>query len=438
MTVCKQRVFSFFVKKNLVVDFKGGAISSDAGLLLVRQLDEQLGFTEGLAGCLDDRRHRSYVKQSQLDIVRQRLYQIMAGYEDCNDADSLRHDPVFKGITGRLLSEEALASQPTISRFENQVTVKELYRLALYLLQVYLRRQKVPPSRVIIDIDSTEDEVHGHQQLSFFHGYYEHYVYHPLLVYDGDSGELITAVLRPGNVHASRSVVSIVKRLVKKLRQAFGEVKVVVRKDAGFTVPRLYDYCEAEGLEYVIGLITNDRLLACAEELSETVRAAYAESRLKQRRFAETVYQADSWPHSRRVIIKVEHNDKGINRRFLVTNLTTLPEETYDFYALRGNCENRIKELKNDLKADRLSCHRFAANQFRLLLHAAAYVLLHALKQYLQGTVLANAQISTIRCQLLKIGAQVVQSCRRLWVHLASGHPLQTLFLTLAQRFSTA
>jgi hypothetical protein len=436
MTEGKQGLFSFFVKRNLTVDFKGGAISSDAGLLLVRQLDEKLGFTEGLAGCLDDRRHLSYVKQSQLDILRQRLYQIIAGYEDCNDAESLRHDPVFKGLAGRLLSDEALASQPTLSRFENDVTIKELYRVALYLLKVYLGCKKVPPSRVIVDIDTTDDEVHGHQQLSFFHGYYEQYIYHPLLVYDGDTGELITAVLRPGNVHASRSVVSIVKRLVQRLRQAFGAVRVVVRGDAGFAVPGLYDYCEAEGLEYVIGLITNDRLLGSAEELSERVRADYAQSRLKQRRFTETEYQADSWEHPRRVIIKVEHNDKGINRRFLVTNLNSLPEEAYDFYALRGDCENRIKELKNDLKADRLSCHRFVANQFRLLLHAAAYALLHALKKYLQGTVLENAQIGTIRCRLLKIGAQVVQSCRRLWVHLAGGYPWKRLFLQLSQQLT--
>ena len=436
MTECKQGVFSFFVKKNLAVDFKGGAISSDAGLLLVRQLDEKLGFTEGLAECLEDRRHPSYVQQSLLELLRQRLYQIMAGYEDANDADSLRADAVFKSIAGRLLSDESLASQPTISRFENDVRIKELYRLAEYLLQAYLSSKKSAPRRIIVDIDATADEVHGHQQLSFFHGYYGEYVYHPLLVYDGDTGELITAVLRPGNVHASRSVVAIVKRVVKKLRQAFGEVQIVVRGDAGFAVPELYNYCEAEGLEYLIGLITNDRLLASAEELAERVRAEYARSKLKQRLFTETEYQADSWPHPRRVIIKAEHNDKGINRRFLVTNMVGTPEALYDFYAMRGDCENRIKELKNDLKADRLSCHRFVANQFRLLLHAAAYVLLHALRKYLQGTVLANAQISTIRCKLLKIGAQVVQSCRRLWVHLAGGYPLKELFLQLSQRLA--
>jgi hypothetical protein len=420
----------------LTVDFKGGSITSDAGLLLARQLDERLGLTAGLAECLVDRRHQSYVKQSLLEIVRQRVYQIMAGYEDANDADSLRHDPVFKGIAGRLLSDEPLASQPTISRFENEVTIKEVYRLALYLLKSYLLLKQEAPSRIILDIDSTDDPVHGHQQLSFFHGYYENYIYHPLLVYDGETGELITAVLRAGNVHASRRVVAILQRIVKRLREVYPQTEIVIRGDAGFAIPELYDYCESEGLEYVIGLITNDRLLASAAELGEVAEMAYAQSRLKQRLFTETKYQAGSWEKERRVIIKAEHNDKGPNRRFLVTNMIGTPEALYDFYALRGDCENRIKELKNDLKGGRLSCHRFVANQFRLLLHAAAYVLLQALKKYLHGTELENAQIGTIRCQLLKIGAQVVQSCRRLWVHLAGGYPLQQLFWHLSDRLA--
>lgn len=436
MTGCKQASFSFFVKKNLTVDFKGGEISSDAGLLLLRQLDEKLGFTESLAGCLDDGRHRSYVKQPVLDIFRQRLYQILAGYEDGNDADSLRGDPVFKGIAGRLVSDGSLASQPTMSRFENGVTVKELYRLSACLLEHYVSSKEGRPIRVIVDVDATDDPVHGHQQLSFFHGYYENYIYHPLLIYDGDTGELITAVLRPGNVHASRRVVAVLKRIVKRLREAFGEVKIIVRADAGFAVPELYEYCERAGLEYLIGLITNDRLVAGAEPLGERARLQFEQTQVKQRLFTETSYQAGSWTHPRRVIIKTEHNHLGPNRRFVVTNREGTPEQLYDFYALRGDSENRIKELKNDLKADRLSCHCFVTNQFRLLLHAAAYVLLTALKRYLKGTVLEKAQMGTIRCQLIKIGAQVIQSCRRLWVHLASGYPLQALFMTLWRRLA--
>ena len=285
-----------------------------------------------------------------------------------------------------------------------------------------------------MDIDAPDDLVHGCQQLSFFHGYYKNYIYHPLLIYDGDTGELITAVLRPGNVHASRQVVAILKRVVKRLQEVFGEVKIVVRADAGFAVPRLYEYCEKEKLGYIIGLITNRRLLASAEEISATAQKQFEQSQLKQRLFTETSYQAGSWDKSRRVIIKAEHNELGSNRRFVVTNMEGTPHELYDFYAMRGDSENRIKELKNDLKADRLSCHRFVANQLRLTLHAAAYVLLTALKRYLKGTVLEKAQIATIRCQLIKIGAQVVQSCRRLWVHLAGGYPLKTLFIRLCHR----
>jgi len=436
MTGCKQASFSFFVKKNLTVDFEGGEISSEAGLLLIRQLDERLGFTARLAGCLDDRRHQSYVKQPVVDMLRQRVYQIMAGYEDANDAGSLRADPVVKGIAGRGLSEDALASQPTLSRFENGVTVTELYRLSEYLLDYYLSSKGRRPIRVMVDVDATDDQVHGHQQLSFFHGYYGNYIYHPILFTDGETGELITAVLRPGNVHASRRVVAIVKRVVAKLRQAFGGVTIVVRADAGFAVPELYDYCEGTGLKYLIGLITNDRLVACAEPLGEQAQRQFDRTQVKQRLFAETSYQAGSWSHPRRVIIKAEHTPLGSNRRFVVTNMEGTPQQLYDFYALRGDSENRIKELKNDLKADRLSCHRFVANQFRLLLHAAAYVLLTALKKYLKGTVLEKAQIGTIRCQLIKIGAQVVESCRRLWVHLASGYPLQRLFMTLWRRLA--
>jgi hypothetical protein len=438
MTGCNQTSFSFFVKKNLTVDFQGGEISSDAGLLLLRQLDEKLGFTAGLADCLDDRRHQGYVRQPLVDIFRQRLYQIMAGYEDANDADSLRDDPVLKGVVGRLLSEESLASQPTMSRFENGVTRGELYRLSEYLLQFYLSSKSSSPTRIILDIDATDDPVHGHQQLSFFHGYYDEYIYHPLLIYDGDTGELITALLRPGNVHASRGIVGILKRVVGRLREALGEVEIVVRADAGFAVPELYEFCESTDLKYIIGLITNDRLLVCGEELLALAQEQFEQTGIKQRLFTETSYQAGSWGTARRVIIKAEYHGLGPNRRFVVTNMAGTPQELYDFYAMRGECENRIKELKNDLQADRLSCHRFTANQLRLILHAAAYALLYAFKKYLKGTVLEKAQIGTIRGQLIKIGARVVQSCRRLWVHLASGYPLKSLFRSLCGQLTAS
>lgn len=436
MTECNQASFSFFVKRNLSVDFKGGELSSDSGLLLLRQLDEKLGLTEGLAGCLEDRRHPSYTRQSLLDLIRQRVYQIMAGYEDGNDADDLRHDPVLKSIAGRLLSDEPLASQPTISRFENSVTIKDIYKLSEYLLDFYIASKKGDLPEVIIDVDATEDPVHGHQQLSFFHGFYENYIYHPLVIHDGQTGELIAAVLRPGNVHASRRIVAILRRIVKKLKQAFGDIKITVRADAGFAIPGLYEFCETEELNYIFGFITNDRVLAYGQDLIDSAREEYHRTQARQRLFGEFDYQAGSWNRPRRIIIKAEHNELGSNNRFVVTNMADDPEELYDFYALRGDCENRIKELKNDLKADRLSCHRFVANQFRLLIHTAAYVLLTALKKYLQGTLLEKAQVGTIRCKLIKIGARIVQSCRRLRVHLAGSYPLKNLFFRLYYRIA--
>jgi hypothetical protein len=308
--------------------------------------------------------------------------------------------------------------------------------LSEYLLDFYIASKKGDLPEVIIDIDATEDPVHGHQQLSFFHGFYENYIYHPLLIYDGRTGELITTVLRPGNVHASRRIVAILRRIVKKLKQAFGDIKITVRADGGFAIPELYEFCETEELNYIIGFITNDRVLAYGQDLIDSAGEEYHRTQAKQRLFGEFDYQAGSWNRARRIIIKAEHNELGSNNRFVVTNMADDPEELYDFYALRGDCENRIKELKNDLKADRLSCHRFVANQFRLLIHAAAYVLLTELKKYLQGTLLEKAQIGTIRCKLIKISARIVQSCRRLRVHLASSYPLKNLFFRLYCRIA--
>jgi len=257
-------------------------------------------------------------------------------------------------------------------------------------------------------------------------------MYHPLLIFDGDTGELITLVLRPGNYHASRGVVSILRRLMERFQKKFGKKsKVLVRADAGFSIPALYRFCESGGLEYVIGMITNVRLKVLAEPLMETARRKYAKTGLKQRIFTEVVYKADSWDAPRRVIVKAECHEKGINRRFVVTNILGDPEELYDFYSMRGDCENRIKELKNGLKADRLSCHNFIANSFRLLLHAGAYVLMHALRQYLKGTELEKAQVETIRVKLIKIGVRIKQTCRRIKINFCSSYPYQDIFWKL-------
>jgi hypothetical protein len=437
MTECitEQLIFSFFLKRQLTVDFEGGEITSDAGLLLIRQADNSLGLTEGLAGCVEDRRDSRYADHSMVELLRQRIYQVVAGYEDCNDANLLRRDPALKAACDRLLSDKDLASQPTLSRLENSVTTRDLYRMAEGFVQLYIRRNKKRnPKRIILDLDGTDDPTYGDQQLTFFHGYYDQYMYHPLVIYDADTGELVTAVLRAGNRHASYGAVAVLKRIVPRLRASFPKTEIIIRGDAGFAIPALYKYCEQEGLKYVIGLIRNDVLERMIEEPLAMAKEKYQESGQKQRLFTEGKYQAQSWDIERRVIMKAEWLPQGPNSRFVVTNLSMGTQQVYEFYTERGGtCEVRIDEFKNGLKADRLSCHRFLANQFRLFLHMAAYWLVLRLREVLEKTELATMQIQQLRLRLLKIGGQVIQSARRVWFRLASGCPWQDIF-ALAHR----
>ncbi len=441
MTECitEQLIFSFFRKRQLTVDFEGGEITSDAGLLLIRQADDSLHLSEGIAGCIEDRRDSRYADHRMVELLRQRIYQVVAGYEDCNDANLLRKDPALKAACDRLLSDKDLASQPTLSRLENSITAKDLYRIAEQFLHLYMRRNKKrKPKRIILDLDGTDDPTYGNQQLTFFHGYYDQYMYHPLVIYDADTGELVTAVLRAGNRHASYGAVAVLKRIVPQLRAAFPKAEIIIRGDAGFAIPALYEYCEQEKLKYVIGLIRNDVLERMVEDLLSTAHERYQQTGQKQRLFTEGMYRAQSWGTERRVIMKAEWLPQGPNSRFVVTNLSMNTQQVYEFYTERGGtCEVRIDEFKNGLKADRLSCHRFLANQFRLFLHMAAYWLVLRLRDALAHTELASMQIQQLRLRLLKIGGQVIQSARRLWFRLASGCPWQDIFLLAHQRLQT-
>jgi hypothetical protein len=430
-TVChKQLSFGTLFGKQVTADFNGGHITSDAGGLLLRQLDERYGVTEEAANSLDDRRHSSWVIHDLRTLIRQRIFSMALGYEDTNDANTLRSDPALKAISGRLPeSSSDLASQPTLCRFENSVSRKDLRRLADWLFQLYVKTHPGPREVIVIDIDATDDATHGQQQLSFFHGYYEQHMYHPLFMLDGISGFPMACVLRAGNTHASHRVKAVLKRLIKKLNKAYPKAQILVRADAGFAVPRLYRFCEKRRISYTIGLITNERLKAKAADLLEKAEKHFDETKEKQRLFTSFNYRADSWSRSRRVVCKVEYTDKGANQRFVVSNVFLKPQRLYDeIYVLRGDMENRIKELKLDVKADRLSCHRFLANQFRLFLHTFAYCLLWLLRDNLKGTELANAQVGTLRLKLLKIGARIRETSRRVWIHMASGYPYQALF----------
>jgi hypothetical protein len=430
-----QLTFESLFNKEVVADFAGGRITSDAGGLLLREVDQRYRIAEKAAACLHDPRDSGKVKHHLLTLARQRLFAINLGYEDNNAAAWLAKDPALKIMAGKA-SETAgdLASQPTLSRFENGVTAKDLRRLSDWLLELYLKTHPGSRKVIVLDMDATDDPTHGKQQLSFFHGYYEEHMYHPFLVFDGRTGFPLAAVLRPGNTHASHGALAVLKRLIKKLKKAYPGALILFRADAGFAVPALYRYLERQEIRYVIGFITNNRGLEKAAPFLKKGQAAYQTTGEKQRLFTAFSYQAESWTKPRRIIVKVEYTRLGANQRFVVTNLVRNPQFVYDeIYVLRGDVENRIKELKLELKADRLSCHRFLANQFRLLLHTAAYCLFWLLRQHLQGTELATAQVNTLRLKLLKIGARIRETSRRIWVHLASGYPYRDPLAGLLQ-----
>lgn len=439
-TVChKQLSFGSLFGKQITGDFEGGRITSDAGGLLLRELDERYGLSEGVSGSLMDSRHPSWVIHELSSLVKQRVFSIALGYDDNNDAATLRSDPALKLTAGRLPEDLLdLASPPTLCRFENRITRKELRRLADWLFELYVKTHPGPRDLVIIDIDATDDPTHGQQQLSFFHGYYEQHMYHPLFVIDGISGFPMACVLRPGNTHASHRAEAVLKRVVNRLNKAYPQAEILLRADAGFAIPGLYRFCERHRIHYVIGLITNERLKAKAADLLARAKQSFQESKEKQRLFSSFHYRAASWHRYRRVIAKVEYTDKGSNQRFVVTNLSLKPQRVYDeIYVLRGETENRIKELK-EVKVDRLSCHRFLANQFRLYLHTFAYCLIWLLRGHLKGTELAFAQVATLRLKLLKIGARIRETSRRVWIHMASGYPYQQLFCYVIQNIRAA
>jgi hypothetical protein len=447
--------FSSLSRKPVVADFSGGHLSSDGGLLWLAALDRQLGVTEGFGACLKDPRDPSRIDHTQLELLRQRIYQIACGYEDANDAATLRNDPLFKTAVGRLPeSGPPLGSQPTLSRLENRVTRKELLRLSQFLAAHFVRRhQSQPVVRVVIDMDPTEDPTHGQQELTFYNHHYRTHCYLPLLVYatllvEDEAGslrevarqELVAAVLRPANRDAAFRARAVLKRIEGLVQAAWPEAQVLVRADGGFARPELYEYCEAAGIGYCIGLPKNAVLQRSTLPWLGDAQAAYrsqpepapGETRAPQRAFGMFLYQAGSWKKERLVVCKAEMLPQGPNMRWVVTHRLPAewnePEAQYRFYCERGDPENRIKEYKCDLRADKTSCQRFLANQFRLLLAAAAYVLFQSARALLSATELARAQVSTLQVKLVKVAARVRESHRRVYVQLASGYPWQRLW----------
>lgn len=421
----------------LDVDFLGGRLTSDGGLAWLGEADAALGVCTALAAEVPEWR-RGPVQHSREMLVRQRVLQIACGYEAQDDADTLRTDPLLKLVCGRLpMTTADLASQPTLSRLENAVDRAACYRLAVALGQLYLRERERDgvPTRIVLDLDGTDDPTHGAQEQTAYHAYFRQHMYFPLLIFDGDTDQLITAVLRPGTVHASRGVVSVLKRVVAGLRGRWPGVAIEVRADSGFAIPALYDYCETEEIGYTLGLGRNARLDRLAVPLQTAAAAQHAATGgATVRLLGELPYQAASWPQPRRVIVKAEVLPKGPNTRFVVTSRDDPPAALYAWYTARGESENWIKDLKAGCFADRLSCHRFWANQFRLLLHAAAYWLLDTLRRWLIAVGVGRLQLATLRLHLLKVGGWVRQQHDRVRLRLATSHPSEDLWRRLAAR----
>ena len=437
--ITKQTVlFKGLSKKALVARFDQEQASSDGGAVLLKACDKRLGLSAAMVACLRDNRQQAKVSHSYEEIFQQRMFGIACGYADGNDAARIADDPMFKLLAGRdPITGLALASQPTLSRFENAVSSGELLRMSEALAAAVIqrhRRRKRKVRRITIDLDPTEDATHGSQQLSFFNWRYDSWCYLPLAGFRSFDNEpdqyLFCYMLRSGSAVAKIGCLGMLKRLLPRLRKAFPKAKIRIRLDAGFTGPELYEFFEAERLEYVVCMGKNSVLLRFAEPLMAPLREALQAGEEIIPRFGECLYAARSWnKHKRRVIIKADialHPGRlpKENPRFIVTNLKTTPKFIYrKVYCMRGDIENRIKELKHGLEIDRTSCTSFKANQLRVLMTAAAYVLMQELRLKARRTGCARAQVNTLRLRLLKLGAWIESSLRRIVLHLPINTP---------------
>ena len=439
MTECNRKSpsFSRLGRQKITANFDGGRLTSDAGALLLREADRQLGLTADLAECIADPRDPAKITHDVRTLLRQRVFGIALGYEDLNDHATLRDDPLFAVLAEQRPDPETpLGSPSTLCRFENAITRGSLSRMSEVLVEQFIASHERPPKELVLDFDPTDDRTHGHQEERFFHGYYDAYCFLPLYVFCGD--QMLCSYLRPSNIDGAKHSRAILKLLVKRFRRAWPKVRIIFRGDSGFCRWKLLRWCDQHDVGYVVGIARNKVLQRLADPFMDDAKKAYDESGVKQRHFHEITYAAKTWDRERRVIVKAEVLPKGPNVRFVVTNLTDAPETIYDErYTARGDMENRIKEQQLGLFADRTSCHQFQANQFRLLLASAAYVLIEHLRRVgLVGTELAKAQVTTIRTKLLKIAARVTVSVRRIVFHLSSYNPYQSLFALLVRRLT--
>lgn len=443
MTVCDSELpYDFYTQRSLVVRFSDLELSADAGILLARQAEAQVQVCAGIAACIDEWRDPNKITHSLYQLVSQRVYQLVGGYEDANDSNQLRHDPIYKIACGRLplAEQDLLASQPTITRLENHISKREVARMRRRLVEGFINRYQVAPTEIVLDIDGWDDPTHGAQQLSCFHGYYGQHMYFPVLINEASSGYPLALQLRAGNSHPGKGVAGLLRWLFWRLKRAFPGVRLILRADAGFALPEILQVCERAGVGYAIGFARNAVLERKIADLLERARLQSIRTQQKARLFDDVYDAAATWDAPRRLVMKAEWLPKGPNPRFVLTNLALPPQALYDtFYVQRGaDSEHRIKELKLGLQADRLSCHSFTANQFRLLLAQAAYILLLTLRQAATGTQFATTQVERLRAMLIKGAARVKVSARRVLVELAAYCPFAHELRYIAQRLGAA
>jgi hypothetical protein len=409
--------------KNIELSFSGDRISSDGGLLLLRELDSQLNLLSSASNCIHDDRDQRYTDHTIKELLTQRVFQIAAGYEDCNDCNDLREDMIFKLCAGRLpQSENDLASQPTMSRLENTVTKTDLFRLGECLVDMFINSYSKAPSVIILDCDDTNNDTYGQQELALFNNYYNEYCYMPLHIYEGLSGKLITTILKPGRRNKQANVARLLQKLISYLRVQWPDTKIIVRGDSHFASQDFMDWTWTHpNVDFITGLTANAKLHELAQVTIESAQREFNQYQKPVKRYHSFLYKAGSWENYQRVIVKVEVSTMGINIRYIVTSLNDFrTRDLYEKgYCARGSMELRIKDHKLYLKSDRSSCSKFTANQFRLFLHSMAYILIHTLqKQVLKGSEYANATMKTIQLKIIKTAAWVKEMRTKIKIEL--------------------
>ena len=416
--------------KEVVVKFEGGTIVSDAGMLLLREVEEQSRIIARISKCIYDKRHASYVRHEVKTLLSQRIYGIACGYEDVNDQDKLRDDLCFQTCVGK---EEQMGCSSTISRFENSITRETIVKISKEMVELFIESQKETPEEIVLDFDPTDNKLHGNQEKRHYHGYYKEDCYFPLHVFCKD--QLVVSMLRPSDIDGAKYAGAILQLLAKRFREVWSDVKIIFRADSGFARKHILHWCENNNVKYIVGMPGNSRLQTKARVLVDLAKKDFETTEEKQKIFDDFFYAAESWNNKRRIIVKAQHNKNGSNTRFLVTNKTESSEILYsEQYCPRGDMENHIKQLKLDLYSNRNSCSKFFANYFRVLLSSIAYILITEFKnKHLRSTTFFKAYCNTIRLKLFKIGAIVLKNTRRIIFSLSSTHPHQDDFLLAVQ-----